>query len=129
MLSDVTEGTAYLCMGQGRSKPMSEGFKTERSYTRPYGTSLGTPVDRQQQYQSAIYYKFGTRVATVTAHYEHKPVPATPDSTVNSRTLPQVDNRVYATPSPLKGKHSDRKNKPKEATILESGEPIYENID
>lgn len=117
-------------MGQGKSKQMNEGLKAERSYLRPFGTNLGELAERREQgqYPSTLYFKLGTRVATVTAHYEHRSVPVTADSTTNSRSLPKVDNNTYANISPLRGKSSERKNKPKEATILETEDPIYEVI-
>jgi len=107
---------------------MKKHVKPEHCFSRPFGTNVSSPPQAPEPLQTTLFMKLGTRVATVVAHYEHKNPPVVVSATSNCRQLPAISNPTYSKGEVPKSSLKAKFDTFKEAVILETEEPIYENV-
>lgn len=114
--------------GNKLSKSMKKHVSAERSYRR-FGSTLGAEPVKDQPLTTKLFLRLGTRVATVVAHYEHRP-PIVSSSVENCKTVSTLDNnrKTDTTVAPRAKLPNPQPDKLREATILEVEEPLYEVI-
>lgn len=114
----------------GNTVPMKKHIKPEIVSSRPFGTNPGQEETPKQELKSTLFLKLGTKVATVTAHYEHLPAPEVPQY-AQIRKVPRpvyTPNVTYANVSTDTTLALSKFSNKKEATILGVNEPIYEDM-
>lgn len=116
-------------MGNSETKHMHKHVKAEKGFSRPFGTNPQAPQPEGEELKSTLYMKLGTKVATITAHYEHIPNNSESNVTLKEgKAVTAFDNRVYMNVEPGASSKNAKPNVRNEAKVLEINEPVYEEL-